>query len=124
MKRSQNIVLVLIASISISACGLEGDDSSQQRAYSTKEDCLRDWKADRYCEQSRTSGGGGTAIIGGWYGPRYWQSGGGMYATTRGGQVERVAADVPAARGFSSSRSTMITRGGFGGSAIGRFGGS
>jgi uncharacterized protein YgiB involved in biofilm formation len=117
MKRSKKIVLVLIASISVTACSTpEDDDPGEQRTYSTRADCLRDWKDDKYCERSTVSGGGF------YYGPRYWQGGDGVYATTRNGQIERVGADVPAARGFSSSHSTGVTRGGFGGSAMGSVG--
>jgi hypothetical protein len=118
MKRSRKIVLVLIASISVTACSTAEDfDPSEQRTYSTRADCLRDWKDDKYCESS-TEGGRSS-----YYGPRYLQSNGGVYVTTKNGQTERVGADIPAAHGFSSSRSTGVTYGGFGGSAMGRVGG-
>lgn len=124
IKQSKVVVLVMLCSLATVACAYKREyDPGEQRLYRSKADCLADWKYDKYCEQDVGSAGR-------YYGPLYWYNAGRLYATTRSGQLDMVRTDVPTARSFTTtgsfgrSSSIGVARGGFGGSAMGHFGGS
>lgn len=121
LKHSKSITLVLIASLTAltTACS---EDPGNQQLYSSREDCLRDWQEDRYCERNATSSYPGAR----YFGPRYYVDGNKVSATTRSGQTEIVNPSIPMVRSLStgggSGHSLSVTRGGFGGSASAHFG--
>jgi hypothetical protein len=123
MKRSREIVLALIASVSLTAC--EPDTQATKRdMYKNRDDCAKDWD-EKDCEDSTDSNGAH------WYaGPHYYYMGSRPYYYPRGGEdpVEatsrsRFAGASPTAASSRASFATAntITRGGFGSSG-GSFG--
>jgi uncharacterized protein YgiB involved in biofilm formation len=126
IKHSKSVALVLLASVAVVSCAVpDEEDPGEQRLYRSKADCLAEWKEERYCERNTSAPYPGTY----YYGPRFYRTGGRLVTVNGRGMVEPVAPDVPAtrilgARGAPArSRSAAVVRGGFGGSALGHFGG-
>ncbi|MBF0495376.1 MAG: hypothetical protein HQK58_02185 [Deltaproteobacteria bacterium] len=126
MKRSKKIVLVLMASASIAACGSDSSDSQNTRReeYATKEDCMNDWGDPDRCERQST---------GYYYGPHYYFFGGHAYYFRTGSYdpvpVEgrtnfgRLSPGMKSTHSIHTITSSHIARGGFGSSGHLRSGG-
>ena len=123
MKRSREIVLALIASVSLTACGPD-TQTTQRDMYKNRDDCAKDWD-EKDCEDSTDRDGAH------WYaGPHYYYMGSRPFYYPRGG-ADPVAATgtsrfvgasplAPSPRASYAAAHT-ISRGGFGGSG-GMFG--
>ncbi|MBF0551109.1 MAG: hypothetical protein HQK60_11305 [Deltaproteobacteria bacterium] len=126
MKRSQKIVLVLMASASIAACGSDSSDSQNTRreAYANKEDCINDWGDPDRCERQ---------LSGYYYGPHYYFVSGRAYYFRTGSNdpvpVEgrtnfgRLAPGTKSTYSSHTITSSHISRSGFGSSGHLRSGG-
>jgi len=123
MKRSREIVLALIASVSLTACGPD-TQTTQRDMYKNRDDCVKDWNENE-CEDSTDRQGTH------WYsGPHYYYMGSSPFYYPRGGTDPVAAASTSRFAGAStpapSSRASFatahtISRGGFGGTG-GMFG--
>ena len=117
MKRSREIVLALIASVSLTACGPD-TQTTQRDMYKNRDDCVKDWNENE-CEDSTDKSGAR------WYsGPHYYYMGSSPFYYPRSG-ADPVAATgtsrfsgasplAPSSRASFASAQT-ISRGGFGG---------
>jgi len=114
MKRSKEVVLVLIASASLAACGPDTQETRRE-VYASRDNCAEDWGGDK-CEEQ--AGGRG------YWGPHYYYLGGRTYYFPRGsdnpvpaGQDVRFSSVPPgtrSARSLGTVTSSHIVRGGFG----------
>lgn len=118
MKRSRRIGLILMASISLTAC--DSGQETQQALYQNRQECIEDWGNDE-CDDSDGDGY--------WHGPHFFYAGGRhhYFPKKTGGAAVPVAATsklAGLAPGVAPSRavstkSGSVSRGGFGGSAAG-----
>jgi uncharacterized protein YgiB involved in biofilm formation len=132
-RKTVQLSLVLIASVSIVSCSDTTEQPARRDLYRSLEDCQREWRAraqaanttTRYeddCEtvtDSNSSGGSSRSYV---YGPRYAPSNGGFYVYHRNSsqpQLLRLNSSTPSQR--IGVQSTTVRRGGFGstGSRIG-----
>jgi hypothetical protein len=116
MKRSREIVLALVASVSLTACGPE-TQSTKRDMYTSRDDCVKDWD-EKNCDD--TTDRSGTH----WYaGPHYYYAGSRPYFFPRGAtdpvdgaaksRFAGLTGNAPSARATYVAAGT-ITRGGFG----------
>lgn len=119
MKRSKQIGLTLLASLSLAACG--GADQPTERAlYKSKQECVEDWGSDDNCEDDGNNR---------YRGPHYFYSGGRPFYYSKNSNTavpvadsapfSRVAAGTKSPRA-ASTFSSSTSRGGFGFSSLGR----
>jgi hypothetical protein len=119
MKRSKKIALVIIASVTLTSCG-SNTQQTQRDVYSTKEQCADDW-GDKDCEDAGTSGSSGGHYF---MGPHYYAYGGRSYYFPRGSSgssepvqatsLPRFKSGLSRASGVSRTISSSVSRGGFG----------
>lgn len=110
VKRSRTVGLVLIASVSLTACG----SSSQTRyQYSNLQDCLRDWNDYQLCERDDDSS---SRYYGGYYGPVIISRSGRTYYRRPGLSSDFLAPSSVASGSTRSigTRTFTVSRGGFG----------
>ncbi len=116
MKRSKQIALALIASISITA-GCSEKVPTSREVYKSRQACIEDWGTPEECQEDNTQRGY-------YHGPHYIYMGGYPYYYRTGYDdpmpVSRSAKFASVAEGSSSSLSahrisSNISRGGFGG---------
>ena len=115
MRRSSEIVLVLITTTSLTACGPDYQKTKRD-IYATQEKCVEEWTDRNVCEKQPGSGV--------WYGPHFYHSSGVPYYYRPGskdpvavqGQSRFASASPNEASPKSSGifSSSHITRGGFG----------
>lgn len=126
MKRSRSIGLLVLGTAALMAgCGERQPESLLQNQYASKADCERDWGDPQVCTSSTTTSGG-------YVGPRYyWNRSGGAPVAVMPDGSERSMAHSALARGTpstakstsTSSRSSSVSRGGFGSTAHASSGG-
>jgi len=116
MKRSRQIGLTLLASLSLTACG--ADESGQQAIYLNQQACIEDWGDPENCDDDDNDGA--------WRGPSFFYSGGKPHYYSK---KKKTVMAVPSnyrfaslAQGVTSPRAakmvaSSISRGGFGGSS-------
>jgi uncharacterized protein YgiB involved in biofilm formation len=116
MKRSRQISLTLLASLSLAAC--DADEPSQRAVYTSQQACVEDWGDTDNCDDDDHDGS--------WYGPHYfYHSGKTHYYSKKSGKVMAVPSNYRFSglgAGVSSPRAakvvaSSISRGGFGGSS-------
>jgi len=117
MKRSKKIVLAIIASATLTACG-SSTQPTQRDVYANKEKCAEEW-GDNNCEEATGSGGrtysGPHYFIRSGY-PYYYPRGGADPDPVRASAVPRfhgVSGYSPSGRA-SHTVASSISRGGFG----------
>ncbi|MGB3513865.1 MAG: hypothetical protein WBA93_32590 [Microcoleaceae cyanobacterium] len=110
IRRSVIITLVLISSISITACA----SRKRREVYKSLEDCSREWGGVEKCELVTD----GTYPSGYYYGPRYYRSGSSIYyyrnSNSRYQPVPSNAGILKSPSGRSRSSIGTVNRGGFG----------
>jgi hypothetical protein len=112
-RRSNQIKLILLASVSLTACGPQVYDSRMN--YKSREDCVREWGDPALCEQRSHTG---TGFI--WLGPRFLVNNGFYRYLGPNNQPLNPPANAEIARNNASTRSTGVStspRGGFGSSS-------
>jgi hypothetical protein len=125
MKKSQKIVLTLIASACIMASACSSDQKTKRNVYASKAACADDWGGSE-CEPTSTGSD--------YHGPHYYYSGGRqMYypmghdapVETRPSQgAYTMKSGMHSANAVSSFTSSKTSRGGFGHSSSSHSGGS
>lgn len=129
-KSSLSITLVLIGTAALGGCGREPDRTLRRDVYASLEDCRADWGRAEDCELGSNLAGSGSSTSTntrtGYYGPRYYWSGGDAFDSrprpgSRAQNVETLArsgvASSPRSGSSSSHSSSSVSRGGFGSSA-------
>ncbi|PYE56438.1 hypothetical protein [Deinococcus yavapaiensis] len=113
VKRSRFVGLVLIASVSLTACGSPTSQTRYQ--YASLQDCLRDWNDYQLCERDGDYGGG---YYGHYYGPVIISRSGRTYYRRPGLSSEFVAPSRISSGSTHSigTRTFTVSRGGFGSS--------
>lgn len=110
-RRSTQIQLVLLASVSLTACGPQVHDSRMN--YRNREDCVREWGDPALCQQST-----GTGFM--WWGPRFMVNNGVYRYLGPNNQPLNPPPNSEIAKNNYSARSTGVSttpRGGFGSSS-------
>ena len=115
MKRSKEIALTLLASVSLVAGGCSQEQMTKREVYKTRQQCIDDWGSEEECEQDRS---------GGYFGPHYVYWGGHPYYYPRGSvdpvpvrgnaQFAGVREGMRSAYSAGTISDRHITRGGFG----------
>jgi len=116
MKRSRQIGLTLLASLSLAACG-DSEEPTQVATYLTRQACVEDWGSDDDCDDDGD---------GRWRGPRYYYLGGRPYyyakkscaamAVPGSAQFSRLSMGSTSPRATSTTAAS-VSRSGFGGRA-------
>ncbi|MFC5600728.1 hypothetical protein [Deinococcus cellulosilyticus] len=111
MKRSAQISLVVLASVTLTACS--NDDESRMQ-YRSMQDCIDDWGAAELCERSTDSGISAAYFLG----PYFIYKAGKYYykRTSRSSYVPAPVTGGLSKPGISSRSTGTVIRGGFGGS--------
>ena len=126
MRKSKNITLIvtsLLSTILLSACG---DEPADRDVYKTKEECVQDWGEQDLCEPMKDDDdyhnhhGVYYPLF---YGPHYYGSERAVHYNGReirpAGRSTTFKSVSRPSSSFSSSKSSPVSRGGFGSGGVG-----